>query len=281
MPLEPLSPAAFAFIAQVESTFTGLMRFAAAQKETGQNESGLAGKLLYAGNLDPAGRAFTAAAAIAGAATLAACADPAPAKQAMRDGIVDFLVNSLDEALRILKNQVRKRETVAVCVSLAPASIEAEMRERGVVPDLSFSQDLRGAPTEDSPGALTGAQRANLAPPLDNPRAAGEETEEEKTWLTWRVAASPALWLPKLNVLALDSLAPDDIAARRWLERAPRILGRLAQNTRTLRTTKLLADRILARFRDEVSGGQISTAVEITVGPWDSSHAQSLSPSVP
>ena len=34
----------------------------------------------------------------------------------MRDGVIDFLVTSLDEALRILKNEMRKRTAVAVCV---------------------------------------------------------------------------------------------------------------------------------------------------------------------
>jgi hypothetical protein len=267
MPLEPLSADAFAFIAQVENAFAGLMHFAAHKKEPGHSQSGLGGKLLYAGNLDPSGRAFTVAAVIAGAATLAATADPAAAKQAMRMGQVDFLVNSLDEALRILKNQVRRRETVAVCVSLAPASIEAEMRARGVVPDLSFSQDLHGA--------LTDARQAKPAPRHENL----DGDEEEKIWLTWRVAGSPALQLPKLDALALDSLAAEDHAARRWLERAPRVLGRLVQNARTLRTHPQTADEILARFRNAVSSGEIPTAVEITWGPWGSSPAQSLVPS--
>jgi Urocanase Rossmann-like domain len=268
MPLEPLSRDAFAFIAQVERAFAGLMRLAASQNEPGQNEagrqesgqsqSGLGGKLLYAGNLDPFGRAFTVAAVIAGAATLAASADPAAAKQAMRQGQIDFLVNSLDEALRILKNQVRKRETAAVCVIVAPASVEAEMRARGVVPDLSFREDFRGA--------VTGAR---------------EEGEKEKTWLTWRVTGSPALWLPKLDAIALAALPPEEMATRRWLERAPRVLGRLAQNARTLHTPPRIADEILARLGNAVGGGAIPTAVEITLGPWSSSPAQFLSSSVP
>ena len=72
------------------------------------------------------GRALVVAANIAGAATLAATADRAAQKQALRDGVADFLVTSLDEALRILKNQLRKRETVAVCVALRPAVSSAK-----------------------------------------------------------------------------------------------------------------------------------------------------------
>ena len=94
------------------------------------------------------------AANIAGAATLVATADRAAQRQAIRDGVADFLVNSLDEALRILKNQLRKRETVAVCVGLAPEAVEREMKERGVAPDL-LRADARIAPCDDrinSPG---------------------------------------------------------------------------------------------------------------------------------
>ncbi len=85
------------------------------------------------------------AANIAGAASLVATADRAAQKQAIRDGVADFLVNSLDEALRILKNQLRKRETVAVCVGLAPEAVEREMQERGVLPDL-LRRDVRHRP---------------------------------------------------------------------------------------------------------------------------------------
>ena len=286
MPLEPLSPAAFAFIAQVEEIFATLLRWAA-PREANVDAFGLGGKLLYAGELDAPGRAFAVAASIAGAAALAASADPAAAKQAMRDGAVDFLVNSLDEAQRILKNQVRKRETVAVCVSLPPASIETEMRARGVVPDLSFPRGFAGAlahwedlPGESSRGERPLAQSGDQNAPLEYLAASGEDAAErkEKTWLTWRVSDAPALWLPRLDALALDSLAPGEIAARRWLERAPRYLGRLAQNAHALRVTERQAGQILARF----SAAAIAAPIEITLGPWgDSSHQTLSSPPAP
>jgi hypothetical protein len=237
MALEPLSPATFAFIAQVESAYARLPRSAHPGSHL---DSALGGKLLYAHELDAPGRAFVVAANIAGAATLAACADASAARQAMRDGIVDFLVNSLDEALRILKNQVRKREPGAVCVSAAHAAVEAEMRERGVVPDFTLAE-------------ITPAPVA---------------ADQEKIWLTWRVAEAPALWLPKLDALALACLSPEDVSARRWLERAPRYLGRPAQNVRTLHTTAPTSGQIAHRFRDAASSGKIGVGVELTSGPW-------------
>src|SRR5579864_9118351 len=102
----------------------------------GSDEPDLGGRLLYAGELDEDGRALIVAANIAGAASLCATANEHQQKQAVRDGIVDFLVTSLDEALRILKNEIRKHAPVAVCIAAAPAEIEGLMAERGVQPDL-------------------------------------------------------------------------------------------------------------------------------------------------
>jgi hypothetical protein len=242
MPLEPLSPAVFAFIAQVDEAYTSLMHSA---------EPHLGGKLFYAGNLTEPACAATVAANIAGAATLAASADQPSAKQAMRAGQVDFLVNSLDEALRILKNEVRKRETVAVCVTATPSSIEQEMQARGVQPDLFFS------------GLAAHIGRARS---LDSPG----------TWLTWRAAQSPALWLPKLDALSLSCLPANAVAARRWLERAPRYLGRLAQNLRVLHTTEPIARQCIAQFTAHIATSEISTPIEIEIGPWGSTDHRTL-----
>ena len=123
---------ALEFARKVERLYAGLMTSA----DPGGGEPRLGGRLLYAGALDAEGRALVVAGNIAGAATLAATANPAAQKQAIHDGVVDFLVTSLDEALRILKNESRKRETVAVCVGAEPDAVEREMLERGVEPDL-------------------------------------------------------------------------------------------------------------------------------------------------
>jgi urocanate hydratase len=196
MALEPLSPAAFAFIARIEAVHARLLNSA-------QPEPGLGGKLLYAGNLDEPGRAFTIAASMAGGAALAACADPLAAKQAMRSAEIDFLVNSLDEALRVLKNQLRKREPVAVCVSLAAAAVEAEMRARGVVPDFSLREDFRGQHAQASGARAQAAdeqQKAPLEPaetasrPATWPRAAGSTAPRaiSAAWRRMRTPCTPA-----------------------------------------------------------------------------------------
>jgi hypothetical protein len=220
------------FTLQVESLYTALLRYAS--PSPGEEQT-LGGKLLYAAELDPRGRALLVAANIAGAASLAATADAAAQKQSIRDGVADFLVNSLDEALRILKNEIRKHETVAVCIASAPEDVEREMLERGVLPDL-------------------------LAPIEPAPPAPGEAL------LTWRVAAAPAQGLPKLDAIALECLpANPDHGARRWLRLAPRYLGRLAQGIRILRCEPIVANAIVDRIQSAVARGEIPPDVHTAI----------------
>ena len=213
------------------------------------HETGLGGKLFYVGELDEDCRALVVAANIAGAASLVATADRAAQRQAIRLGVADFLVNSLDEALRILKNQLRKRETVAVCVSLAPQAIEREIEERGVLPDL-LRRDLRIASAHDA---------------LMLQEAEPEEIDLKKApaLVTWSVASDQAQWLPQLDAIALDCLDADEWAARRWLRLAPRYLGRLAQGLRIFSTHR----EFVARFSEQLSAcvdrGDIAFPYEI------------------
>ncbi len=261
MALDPNLTAAFDLTLQVERFYAALMQFAA----TGSNaEPNLGGKLLYAGELDTEGRALVVAANIAGAASLAATVDQAAQKQAIRDGVADFLVTSLDEALRILKNEIRKRETVAVCVAVAPESVEREMLERGVQPDL-----LRpGAAGKEHAKFLShGAQQIQLS-----------DLDKNQTLLAWSVASAPAQWLPKLDAIALGCLIPEDAAARRWLRLAPRYLGRLAQNQRLLRCNNETAQRFLEQVREQVEQGEIGVPVEILLTLHGESTLHSFSP---
>ena len=245
MALESPSPAAFEFVELVAHAYAGLMQTALVDQETGLN-----GKLFYAGELDDGGRALVVAANIAGAASLVATADRDAQKQAIRDGVADFLVNSLDEALRILKNQLRKRETVAVCASLAPEAVEREMQERGVLPDL-LRRDVPIAPRHDALLHLDGEQEAIKTPAL----------------VTWSVASDQAQWLPKLDAIALECLNadawPDAWIARRWLRLSPRFLGRMAHGLRLLQCNRDFAARFSEQVWQRVDRGEIPIVFEI------------------
>jgi len=268
MEVDPNPAAAFnftlpGFTILVERFYAGLIAAAAADSNP-NSLPGLGGKLLYVEELDLQGRALVVAANIAGAASLAASADPAAQKQAIRDGVVDFLVTSLDEALRILKNEIRKRETVAVCVAAAPESVKREMLERGVLPDLVRPADEF---SEHSPFVSQGARQVP-------PAAQGENV----ALLAWSVAAAQAQWLPKLDAVALDCVPQEDWPARRWLRLAPRYLGRLAQGRRMLLCHRELAADFIERVRDRVERGEIGEQVQIQVSALGVCDQHYLSP---
>ncbi|MGA3345969.1 MAG: hypothetical protein ABSC76_13980 [Terracidiphilus sp.] len=241
------------FAATVDWVHAGLIQ-AAALEPAPDREPGLGGKLFYAGDLDGVGSALVVAANIAGAATLTASSDVATQKQAIREGVIDFLVTSLDEALRILKNEIRKSETVAVCVSRSPDKVEDEMAERGVLPDLL------------PPGALD-APRFEAFLDQGARQIEPAQAKEGQTVLTWSVAGAQAHWLPRLDAVAGECLGcsqgRDLWSTRRWLRLAPRYLGRMAQGMRLLRCETCAAQRFVERVREQVESREIAVPVEI------------------
>jgi hypothetical protein len=251
--LEPPSPAAFEFVARVARAYAKLIESANADPE-----SGLGGKLFYAGELDEEGRALVVAANIAGAATLAATDDRAAQKQALRDGVADFFVSSLDESLRILKNQLRKREPVSVCVALPPAPVECEMDERGLVPDL-LRRNLRIPPLHEALLLQQNTEEPTVA------EDAPTELDPSRTpaLVNWRVDSALPKDLAKLDEIALDCLDAHAWAARRWLRLSPRFLGRMAQGLRLLDTDREFAARFIEQVRQSVERGEIAVAVEV------------------
>ncbi|MFZ0635580.1 MAG: urocanate hydratase, partial [Candidatus Acidiferrales bacterium] len=100
----------------------------------------LAGKLIASGGMGGMGGAQPLAATLNGAAFLGIDVDPERIKRRVKMGYCDVMVNDLDEALRILKNAVRKREATSVGLIGNCADVIPEMAKRGVVPDLLTDQ---------------------------------------------------------------------------------------------------------------------------------------------
>ncbi len=119
----------------IEGTFETFS--AAGEKHFGGD---LAGKLIVSGGMGGMGGAQPLAATMAGAAFLGVEVDPERIKKRLKTGYCDFMVNTLDEALRILKNAVRKKENVSVGLVGNCADIIPELAERGVVPDILTDQ---------------------------------------------------------------------------------------------------------------------------------------------
>ncbi len=112
---------------------------AAARKHFGAGAD-LSGKLVVSGGMGGMGGAQPLAATLNGAAFLGIEVDPERIKRRVKTGYCDVMVNDLDEALRILKNAVRKREATSVGLIGNCADLIPEMARRGVVPDLLTDQ---------------------------------------------------------------------------------------------------------------------------------------------
>ncbi len=100
----------------------------------------LAGRLVVTGGMGGMGGAQPLAATMNGAAFLGIDVDPERIKRRVKSGYCDVMVNDLDEALRILKNAVRKREPASVGLVGNCADVVPELARRGVVPDLLTDQ---------------------------------------------------------------------------------------------------------------------------------------------
>jgi urocanate hydratase len=100
----------------------------------------LAGKLIVSGGMGGMGGAQPLAATMTGAAFLGIDVDPERIKKRLKTGYCDFMVTTLDEALRILKNAIRKKENVSVGLVGNCADIIPELAQRGVVPDILTDQ---------------------------------------------------------------------------------------------------------------------------------------------
>jgi len=192
---------------------------------------GLGGKLLYAGELHEDGSRLVRAANIAGAASLAASADQDALRRANRDGVADFLVTSLDEALRILKNEVRKRQAVSVAVSVEPSEMVAEMLERGLLPDLLPPAEWKASGADLSGFLAHGARPLAIDQLSDSPAF----SQVFKVWA--RVSQD-------FDDVALAAIPENDHLNRRWLRLSPRYLGPAARRIRSFACTAETAARL-------------------------------------
>jgi urocanate hydratase len=123
----------------------------------------LAGRLVVTGGMGGMGGAQPLAATMNGGAFLGIDIDPERIKRRVKTGYCDVMVNDLDEALRILKNAVRKREAASVGLVGNCADVVPELARRGVVPDLLTDQTSAHDPVGGYiPQGLSVAQAAEL-----------------------------------------------------------------------------------------------------------------------
>ena len=158
----------------------------------------LAGKLIVSGGMGGMGGAQPLAATMAGAAFLGIDVDPARIKKRLKTGYCDFMVTTLDEALRILKNAVRKKENVSVGLVGNCADVIPELAERGVVPDILTDQTSAHDPLNGYvPNGMTFEQALEL-------RKNDPKTYQEKSLDAMARHVEGMLQLQKMGSVTFD-----------------------------------------------------------------------------
>ncbi len=133
---------------------------AAAERHFGGD---LTGRLVASGGLGGMGGAQPLAATMNGACFLGVEVDPERIKRRVKTGYCDIMVNDLDEALRILKESLRKKEAVSVGLVGNCAEVIPALAERGVVPDVLTDQTSAHDPLNGYiPAGLSVAEAAEL-----------------------------------------------------------------------------------------------------------------------
>ncbi len=154
-----------------------------------------------------------------GAAVLLIAKESADLREANQAGVTDFSVNSLSEAVRILKNEIRKGLPISVGLLDAQRIVWNEIVERGLQPDAL----LAGA--EVSKSAVTvlmerGAKDIDWGVCTEENTLDTIQTDSAKNWRD-RIAKDAALRI------GFEQLAqPQREPAVRWLQAAPRLFPR-------------------------------------------------------
>jgi hypothetical protein len=217
-----------------------------------QLRSAWGGQLILSLGLNPEGAALAIAANIAGAVSLAIDNDPSHISEITRTGACDFIVNTLDEAIRAMKNELRKQAPLSVALTADPVLTLAEIKERGLAPQL-FSNFLPLAPHIEDAAADLRALGATLidfheaTPPpqgFQSSHSLLSPLLKAKSWSLQTFTFETTSALRDFDAQAL-ALLPDgavstgpDTLRRRWLEAAPRILQRQRPPHRSLWLTE-------------------------------------------
>jgi len=204
------------------------------------------GQLILSIGLDLNGTALSIAANIAGAVSLAIDNDLSRLRDATRTGAVDFTVTTLDEAVRAMKNEVRKQTPLSVALNADPIRTLAEILERGLAPQLFVtffplsSEITQAAATLHSLGAtLIDLSEAPEPPPgFQSSHSLLTPLVESRGWNLQTFTFDTTAGLRTFDTEALRLLPPEDSLRRRWLEAAPRILQRQRPPHRALWLTE-------------------------------------------
>lgn len=241
--------------AAVYRRYLQLLSIAAAQF-TDASANGLAGLLLTCVGFGLEDAELALATTISGGTFLGIDPSTEHLKTAVRNGSCDFMVNTLDESLRVLKNELRKKKSLSVgLLGDATATLHA-MVERGVQPDLvadcGESNHTAGG---DYPSALLLLIERGTVP-VDT-RALNHSLDSGFLELIWTAASIADL--RRMDELALQQLPEDDSIRRRWLQQAPGYFHRQRPLQRVLGMHSEEVSRLAEDFQKAISAGEIQS----------------------
>ncbi|MCL2659327.1 MAG: hypothetical protein FWD64_02240 [Acidobacteriaceae bacterium] len=186
------------------------------------------------------------ASSIAGAVSLVIDDDPSRMQQAIRTGVCDFVVTTLDEALRVMKNEVRKHTSIVVGLHNDVIGSLDEILERGLVPQLftSFLPPDENASVPKatdffrSHGAILVDFGEGSTSGFQSSRSLLEATMQEAGWQLHNFAFDSHESLRAFDARAAALIPPEDTLRRRWMEGVPRVLHRQRPRQRSLWLTE-------------------------------------------
>jgi urocanate hydratase len=208
------------------------------------------GALVLACGLGPRGSALALAANIAGGACLAIDERSELCRAAMRAGACDFVVNTVDEALRALKNQIRQRKPLSVALELGAGPALDELMERGVQPELFAAFGGDGGAADDEARArarLVFGERGALLVDFDGSMRVGTGVIDAAARLD-EYARKRALRMESFEFASAEELrefdarllavVPSGDARHRWCAAAARFFHRERPHRRVVLLTE-------------------------------------------
>jgi len=232
----------------------------------GRVRSNWAGELILSLGLDTDGTALAIAANISGAVSLSVDEDPNRLRDVARVGAVDFVVKSLDEAVRVIKNEVRQKRPLAVALGMDTDRALQQMMDRGLAPAAVYSRFTEAGTSASFQNALEyfsslGAQLIDFTSAEDSMvqghsvRAAGllsHAALEENKWSIATFSFASPSDLRAFDQEIREHLNLNDEVRQRWMTGAPRVFQRQRPPhcclLLTLEETER-AEAIYARFR--------------------------------
>jgi urocanate hydratase len=215
---------------------------------------GLAGLLLACVGFGREGAEMALATVICGGTFLGIDPSTEHLKTAVRNGSCDFMVNTLDESLRVLKNELRKKKALSVGLLGDPSAILPAMVERGVQPDLVTAMSA----SNREPALLTLVERGAVHVDADATNRSEASNLFEAIWTATNLAD-----LRRMDELALGQLPAQDLIRRRWLRQAPAYFHRQRPLQRVLGMRQEELDRLRDAFQKAISVGEIQSPVTL------------------